>query len=195
VVEPRIRSDSSFRGPRPVLSVDLGRGRVEELDAPCSGGRHDDVVAADVAQHAVDGPVHDELHADGRRHVQADVGAIHAFEDEVLVADRPFDELDQTRLEGLLDVLHAAGAEVVQDHDLVASCDEGIDQVGADETGTAGYEMSTVDLQASPRTSGKSLPTSPFGWHGRVLSRVVQVPQFRNSPAQGIRRSGSERRG
>src|SRR5207247_10742240 len=118
-----------------VLPVDLRRRRVEELLLQaCRRGDHD-VVAADVAQQAVDRLVDDQLDADRRRHVEADVDRLHALEDEFLVADGDLEELDLAGLERVLEVLEAARAQIVEDDDLVASTSKPIDQTGTDDAG------------------------------------------------------------
>ena len=74
-----------------------------------------------------------------RRFVEDDVNAFHDFPDGVQVADVTLDEGDFPAGEGRFEVLVAAPRQVVQDHDFLETFrDQGIGDVGTDESGAAG---------------------------------------------------------
>jgi hypothetical protein len=100
----------------------------------------DDLGAADVGRQALQWLVDDELHADGGGEVEAHVDAGHDVVEQVRVEDAAEDELHVVALAQVLDVLQAAGGQVVQDDHRVAARQEGVGEVGADEAGSAGDE-------------------------------------------------------
>ena len=72
--------------------------------------------------------------------VQHDVDTADGVIDECLVEDRAEDEFEVGVADVVADVVVAAGREVIEDHDLVAPCQQGVDEVGPHEASSPGDE-------------------------------------------------------
>ena len=92
----------------------------------------------EVAVDGFDGVFHDVLNAKGGSHMKDGVGFCDEFVDEFFVADIALVNGDFAF--EVSDVLFRASGKVVQDCDAIATGDEGIGEVRADETGTTGDE-------------------------------------------------------
>src|SRR4051794_15215101 len=166
-----------------VLAVDLGRRGVKKLAAQLGCAGDYDVVAADVAQQALDRAVDNQLDADGSGEVDADVGGLKAVAHERLVRDRAFDELDQIRLERVVQILKPAGAQIVEDQYFVAAFRQHIDQVRADEAGSTRNQVFQCRLlDVEPGGRGFRLAASPLSCGlACSSSNVRQVSRFRKT--------------
>ncbi len=133
-------------------------------------------------------PLGQHQHVDGAQHVRFD-----GLDRVVLVMNRrgragqivdlvDFDEerlghvvpedLELLVIEQVLDVLSAAGEEVVQADDMVALCEEPFAEVGADEAGAAGYEDAH-----DPWSSWGGVPEPlTSSAHPRDLRRASSMP-------------------
>ena len=100
-----------------------------------------DVAAADVPQRRLERALDNQLDADRRSEMQADVYVAHAVCDDLLVADRALDEANSIVAEGVVEILQAASAQIVQNHDFVAAFTQHIYQVRADESGPTRDEV------------------------------------------------------
>ncbi len=82
----------------------------------------------------------DELDADGGGEMEHDIGAVDELGRERLVHDR-VDHVVETRppLE-VGDVVHRPRGQIVDDHDVMASGEQGVGQMGSDESGAAGEQ-------------------------------------------------------
>src|SRR3954471_9873858 len=128
-----------------VLPVDLGCRGVEQ-PASVADGRRDHVVgAADVAEQRLERARHDELDPHGRGEVVAGVDGPHALVHHRLVEDAALLQLHVVGAQQMLDVGAIAGAQVIQDQDLVAARGQRLRRVGADEPGPAGDEISHAE--------------------------------------------------
>ncbi len=109
------------------------------------GRREDNIEPADVVEQTGEWLIDDELDPDGGGEVKASVDRLHELVDELLARRRSLDELSLPGGEQVLDVLAGPRAQVVQDDDLVAAGSQGVSEVGADEAGAAGDEVSHGD--------------------------------------------------
>jgi hypothetical protein len=115
----------------------------------------DELRAVDVRLDRLDRPLHDQLHAHRGGQVEDDVTPLHRRLERLLAHDR----VDPERQAGIRahagEVRLAAGAEVVEDLDLHPSREKGLDEMGADEAGSAGDESAhAVFLGRGRRDSG-----------------------------------------
>ena len=83
-----------------------------------------------------------ELDAHRRREVEAPVDGAHAVVHQRAVQDRTLDQLHTAGVDQVLDVLAATRREIVQDQDFVPPRRERVHEVGSDESGSSGYEVS-----------------------------------------------------
>src|SRR5205085_5051950 len=105
-------------------------------------GLEDDLRAPDVGDERPQGLLDDELDAHRRGQVDHAVDLVDQLVDLELVEHRTVDD-GQRRVVGHRgQVLDLAGGQVVEHDDAVAPLDEGLDQVGPDEPGAAGDEVS-----------------------------------------------------
>jgi hypothetical protein len=101
------------------------------------GGGDDYVVAAYVPLERLERTAHHELHAHRGCEMYARIDRAYAFVDQAAVENRPLDELHQLRVQQVLDVAAATGAEIVEDQDAISARGQGIEEVRADEPGPA----------------------------------------------------------
>ena len=130
-----------------VFAVDLGRGSDEDELLFLVGGFENHLRAVDVGLDGANGAFDDELHADGGGEVNHSIGVIDELGDELAILD--IVEVILHAVEGfeVADVVHAAGGEIVEQHDVVAAIEQALRQMRADEAGTASNQKS----QKSPR--------------------------------------------
>ena len=97
-----------------------------------------------------------------------------------------------------VDVLALARAQVVDDDDLVTPGDEGVDEIGADESGSAGDDcphvgsyprsrVGSIRRDRGHRRVGKGNPgrsAGPGGGAPRPVREPVQLPALRRQPVQ-----------
>jgi hypothetical protein len=86
--------------------------------------------------------------------VHYQLGASAALLDDIWIG---YVTADEVRL--LIDVFGIAGAQIVEDCDLVAIGDECVDEVGTDEAGTAGDENSHANSLSPRKPRSRTLPS------------------------------------
>ena len=109
-----------------------GRGEDEAHVVARRRAEHD-VAAADVAKQGLERAVADQLHADRGGEVKATVRFAHQRIDELRIRGRALDQLSGAGVDEVSDVLAAAGAEVVEQHDILPGGHQGVRQMRADE--------------------------------------------------------------
>jgi len=124
-----------------VFAVDFGsRGSENEL-ALFAGGFEDALGAVNIGFDGADGAFDDELDADGSGEVDDDVGIIDEFGEKLEI----FDVVEVIfHLAGsfeVADVIHATGREIVEQDYAVAAGKKTLRQMGTDETGAAGDQI------------------------------------------------------
>ena len=87
------------------------------------------------------GSLDDELDADRGGQVHDDVALVHELVDDELVEHRAVDEAEVGVVAQVVEVAQAAGGQVVERDHAVAPGEQGLDQVRADEAGTAGDQI------------------------------------------------------
>ena len=137
-------------GERPpvALPVDLGAGGEQQALAVPGGEREHGVGSQRVGANRVERLLDHEPHPDDRGEVEAGVDRAHALLDQLLLEHGADNELHLVVLEQVLDVLTTAGAEIVEDHDLVAAGHQCIRDVRTDEPSSTGDQESQRTLHS-----------------------------------------------
>ena len=98
-------------------------------------------------------PLDDQLHADRGRQVDDDIGLRSQSVEHDLITETGSCEVEPGMIEHVLDVLQAAGGEVVESEHAVSTGQKRMDKMGADESGGSGDE--------------------PGGWHCIIRAVIV----------------------
>src|SRR6185436_9737671 len=109
----------------------------------------DDFGAVNVGFNRPDRRFDDQFYADGRGHVEDDVGAVDQLGCERVVHDRVDDVLEPRLILQVDDVVHRTRGQVVDHHDLVTVHQQSLGEVRTNESGAAG-EKSLHDPSVTP---------------------------------------------
>src|SRR5882724_5560045 len=120
------------------FSVDLGGGGGENEFTFSCGGFENVLRAVHVGFDGAHGAFDDQANANGGGEMDDNVSAVDEFGDELAV----FNGVEMIfhpvgRLE-MADVFHAAGGEIVEQHDVIAAIQEPLSEMRADKAGTSG---------------------------------------------------------
>ena len=120
-----------------IFAVDFRCGGGENEFALFAGGFQDPLRSVDVGLDGANRTFHDQFHADGGREVDHRVGIIDEFGHQLAVLDvvqvifHAIEALEMTN------VVHAAGGQIVEQHDAIAAVEQPLREMRTDETSAA----------------------------------------------------------